>query len=93
MDTLLRLPNRQAQAVAQTLEQPLPDSELLEHQNLQVGILAALPFVSQVIQDSSWGHTVVGITLVEYRRFPSIVIFTSRSLRIFMNSQLVNWLS
>ena len=39
MDTLLRLPKRQARTVAETLEHPLPDSELLEHRNDTAGAL------------------------------------------------------
>ena len=51
MDTLLRLPNRQAQEVAETLEQPLPDSELLEHRNDTAGDLMIIVFPTVNIHD------------------------------------------
>ncbi len=51
MDTLLRLPNRQAQEVAETLEQPLPDSELLEHRNDTAGDLMIIVFPMVNIHD------------------------------------------
>ncbi len=44
MDTLLRLPNRQAWSVAGTLEQPLPDPELLEHSRHTAGALVIIQF-------------------------------------------------
>ena len=44
MDTLLRLPKRQARTVAGTLEQPLPDPELLEHSRNTAGALMIIQF-------------------------------------------------
>ena len=44
MDTLLRLPKRQARTVAGTLEQPLPDPELLEHSRNTAGSLMIIQF-------------------------------------------------
>ena len=48
MEALRRLPTRQARAVAETLEQPLPDQELLEHRPNTAGALmvALYPTVS-----------------------------------------------
>ncbi len=51
MDTLLRLPNRQAQEVAETLEQPLPDAQLLEHRNDTAGDLMIIVFPTVNIHD------------------------------------------
>ena len=39
METLRRLPRRQAREVAESLEQPLPDDELLEHETRTAGAL------------------------------------------------------
>ncbi len=51
MDTLLRLPKRQARRVAETLEQPLPDTELLEHRNDTAGALMINAFPTVNIHD------------------------------------------
>ena len=51
MDTLLRLPTHRAQEVAETLDQPLPDSELLEHRNDTAGALMIIEFPKVNIHD------------------------------------------